>query len=120
MLALTLFSVALSGLAQVSFKLGVSSDAVRGALAGKALPQILLSVALSPGVIGGLVLYGVGTMAWLSVLSKTELSVAYPFVGFSFIITAVLGFILFHEPLGASRLLGTALVIAGVVLAGRG
>lgn len=119
-LALILFSVALSGLAQVSFKLGMSSDAVRRAIAASGLPQMLLAVALSPGVIGGLVLYGVGTLAWLSVLSRTPLSVAYPFVGFSFVITAALGYLLFHEALGPARLFGTALVVAGVVLVGRG
>lgn len=120
MLALILFSVTLSGLAQVSFKLGMSSEAVRGAISGRALPEILLAVALSPGVVAGLALYGVGTLVWLSVLSRTELSLAYPFVGFSFIITAALGFLLFHEAMGPSRLIGTALVIGGVVLVGRG
>jgi multidrug transporter EmrE-like cation transporter len=120
MLALILFSVTLSGLAQVSFKIGMSSEAVRGAISQQVLSKTLLAVALSPGVIVGLVLYGVGTLAWLSVLSRTQLSLAYPFVGFSFIITAALGFLLFHEALGPSRLVGTALVIAGVVLVGRG
>jgi multidrug transporter EmrE-like cation transporter len=120
MLALILFSVALSGLAQVCFKLGMSSEAVRGAIAGRSLPQLLLSVALNPGVVAGLALYGVGTLAWLSVLSQIPLSLAYPFVGFSFVITAALGYLLFHEALGPSRLIGTALVVAGVVLVGRG
>lgn len=120
MLALILFSVALSGLAQVSFKFGMSSDSVREAIAGRGLSRILLAVTLSPGVMAGLTLYGFGTLAWLSVLSRTPLSLAYPFVGFSFIITAALGFLLFHEALGPARLIGTALVVVGVVLVGHG
>jgi len=119
-LALILFSVALSGLAQVSFKLGMSSGAVREALSQRTLPQAVQAVVLNPGVIGGLMLYAIGTVAWLSVLARTELSLAYPFVGFSFIITAAMGYLLFHEPLGPARLVGTGLVIAGVVLVGRG
>jgi drug/metabolite transporter (DMT)-like permease len=118
-LLLILASVALSGLAQVSFKLGVSSGPVSAAVASGSLPRLLTAYALSPGVIAGLAMYGIGTVVWLGVLARTPLSIAYPFVGLSFIITATLGFLMFGETLTAGRVLGTALVIGGVVLVGR-
>ena len=74
---------------------------------------------LRPGVLGGLALYGIGTVVWLRALARTELSQAYPFVGLGFVLTAALGYVLFNEALGPSRLIGTALVIAGVFLVGR-
>jgi multidrug transporter EmrE-like cation transporter len=120
MLLLILFSVGLSGLAQVAFKLGVSAEPVRLAFADGSMLQILRAFALSPGVLIGLGMYGVGAVAWLSVLARTPLSLAYPFVGLSFIITALAGYWLFHETPVPARLIGTALVIAGVVLVGRG
>jgi multidrug transporter EmrE-like cation transporter len=119
-LLLALFSVSLSGLAQAAFKLGVSAPAARAAFAQGSPLLVAQALALSPGVIGGLALYGVGTLVWLNVLARTPLSVAYPFVGLSFVLTAVLGYLLFQEALSPVRLAGTALVILGVALVGRG
>ena len=90
---LILFSVTLSALAQVSFKLGMSNRLER------AVPQTgwldpFLAMA-TPGVIGGLVLYGIGTLLWLQVLARTSLSQAYPFVGLGFVLTSLFGVLLF-------------------------
>ncbi len=78
-------------MAQVSFKFGVSSSSVRGSLVSGSLIEAVLAFSRNPGIIGGLALYGVGTLLWLNVLARTELSQAYPFVGLGFVITAVLG-----------------------------
>ncbi|HLI67208.1 MAG TPA: hypothetical protein VKU90_12665 [Caulobacteraceae bacterium] len=119
-LLMILFSVSLSGLAQVAFKAGVSAPGARAAFASQSPVAMLLAMSLSPAIVGGLALYGVGTAVWLAVLSRAPLSTAYPFVGLSFVITAGLGWWLFHEPIGPARLAGTALVVAGIVLVARG
>jgi drug/metabolite transporter (DMT)-like permease len=118
-LLLTLLSVSLSGLAQVAFKFGVSTPGFRNAFATP--PSAAIIVALcNPGVLGGLALYAVGTLTWLTVLSRTDLSLAYPFVALSFMITSAAGWLIFHEALSPGRLAGLALVVGGVVLCGRG
>jgi multidrug transporter EmrE-like cation transporter len=114
-----LLSVSLSGLAQVFFKIGVSTGPVRAALAAGALPQMLLAFALSPAILAGLAMYGVGTLVWLNVLARMDLSLAYPFVGLSFLVTALFGHFLFHEAFHAGRVFGTGLVIAGIILVAR-
>ena len=119
-LMLIWISVSLSALAQVAFKFGVSSRPVRDALAVGGAPAAVLSFATSPAILGGLALYGVGTLLWLNVLARTELSQAYPFVGLGFVLTAFLGYALFNDSLGPTRLLGTALVITGIILVARG
>ncbi len=119
-LALILVSVALSACAQVLFKIGVSSAPGQIAPSDASLVGAVVRMLLRPGVLGGLALYGVGTVLWLSALSRTELSQAYPFVGLGFVLTALLGHFLFSEPLGPGRLAGTALVVAGVYLVARG
>lgn len=118
-LALILISVTLSACAQVLFKLGVSAVSSTEVTSNPSLIGAILGTLLRPGVLGGLALYGVGTVVWLRALARTELSQAYPFVGLGFVLTAALGYLLFNEALGPSRLLGTALVIAGVFLVGR-
>lgn len=118
-LALILISVALSACAQVLFKFGVSPTVGADTSGNSSLFGAILETLLRPGVLGGLALYGIGTVVWLRALARTELSQAYPFVGLGFVLTAALGYLLFNEALGPSRLIGTALVIAGVFLVGR-
>ncbi len=116
-LALILVSVTLSACAQVLFKFGVTP--VPGPVVNPSLIGGVISTLLRPGVLGGLTLYGIGTVVWLRALAQTELSQAYPFVGLGFVMTAALGYVMFDEALGPTRLIGIALVIAGVILVGR-
>ncbi|MBS0639449.1 MAG: SMR family transporter [Acetobacteraceae bacterium] len=119
-LGLILLSITLSAIAQVLFKVGMSSAGVKQALAGGSPLDAALAVFLSAGVLGGLSLYGIGTVLWLGVLSKTEVSLAYPFVGLGFVFTALIGWLLFGESLTLMRIAGIALIIAGIVVISRG
>ena len=113
LLATILGTVCLSAVAQVALKVGTRS---LSSGAGKGLPGVLLSVASSPFIWLGLGIYGASVLAWLWVLSKTDVSVAYPFVGISFVLTAVMGAVLLHENVSPLRIAGTALVIFGCIL----
>ena len=118
-LALALASICMSAVAQVLFKLGMSGVSVRAALADGTAPAIVRAVALNPGILGGLALYGLGTVFWLGVLSRAELSQAYPFVGLSFVLTAIFGAVLFHDALSPQRIAGIVAIVLGVWLVGR-
>jgi drug/metabolite transporter (DMT)-like permease len=118
-LGLILLSISMSAIAQVLFKFGMSSVAVKQALAGGSPMQAAVAVFLSVGVLGGLSLYGIGTVLWLGVLSRTEVSQAYPFVGLGFVLTALIGYFLFGDALGPLRIAGIALVMAGIFLISR-
>ncbi|MEZ5675775.1 EamA-like transporter family protein [Thalassovita litoralis] len=111
--ALVFISVAISAVAQTAFKLGVSRvapDAGAGLL-GKALAMLF-----SPWVLGGLALYGVGTVLWLFALKRLDLSLAYPFVAMSFVMVAMSGMLVLGEPVNAARVLGIGLIVAGLVV----
>jgi multidrug transporter EmrE-like cation transporter len=114
-----MLSVTLSAFAQVSFKYGMSASGPRSAAAGASSLIVLFNTLASPGVLGGLALYGLGTLLWLQVLSRTDLSQAYPFVGIGFVITALLGAFLFGETMTAMRSTGIVLVIIGIYLIAR-
>jgi multidrug transporter EmrE-like cation transporter len=119
-LLLILASVGLGAVAQVLMKLGMTAGPMREALATGAPVRVVVAVLTSPGVMGGLALYGIATVLWLGVLSRVELSQAYPFVGLSFVLAAVLGYFVFADAVSATRVAGIALIVAGVVLVGRG
>jgi multidrug transporter EmrE-like cation transporter len=109
-------TVSLSALAQVALKLGT---APLKSTAGKSLPDILLSVAASPFIWIGLGIYAASVLGWIWVLSKTDVSVAYPFVGLGFVLTAIMGAVFLHENVSPLRIAGTLLVIFGCILIAR-
>jgi multidrug transporter EmrE-like cation transporter len=109
-------SVLMSALAQVTLKAGMSSTSVKSALVDGFNVDTVLAVAQSPGVIGGLALYGASVAVWLAVLAQIDVSRAYPFVGLGFLITMSFGYFFLGEPLNLQKILGTLLVTAGVYL----
>jgi drug/metabolite transporter (DMT)-like permease len=117
--ALIIGSVMLSALAQLVLKSGMSSDHIQRVLAHGKLLETAWTVASNLYVIAGLSLYAFSAVVWLLVLARVDVSFAYPFVGLGFILTMLLGWLVLHEPVGISRLLGTLLVALGVYLISR-
>ncbi len=115
-LALVLCSVACSSLAQILLKQGMASASVQQALASGNSGAIALSVLLSATVPFGLFLYGLGALVWLFVLARVDVSVAYPFMSLGFVITMVLGFLVFSEPVTARKAIGAFALMSGVYL----
>lgn len=115
-LCLILLCVSLSAVAQITLKTGMSSARVVAAMAGGDTMAAAFTVATTPAVIIGLGLYGIGAVAWLLVLSKIDVSIAYPFNGIGFIVTSALAMTLLGEHVGILRWIGTLLVAGGVYL----
>ena len=114
-LCLILLCVCLSAIAQITLKTGMSSSRVMAAMAGDGVTAAF-TVATTPAVIIGLALYGFGAVAWLLVLNKVDVSMAYPFNGIGFIVTSALAVMLLGEHVGILRWIGTLLVAGGVYL----
>lgn len=118
-LALIFLSVAVGVTGQLSLKVGM--DRV-GPIDGTSVAhpvETLSNVIRSPMVWVGLALYGLGAVAWLIVLSRLDLSFAYPFVALSYAITPILAWRLLDESVSALRWLGIAVIILGVVIVSR-
>lgn len=115
-LALILLSVAMSAGAQLVLKKGMSAPALQQVMARGNSFDTLVHIFLSPLVISGLFIYFLGAVVWLLVLSKVELSQAYPFVGLGFILTLILSVLFLSETASMMRIIGTMVIVAGVVM----
>jgi len=80
---------------------------------------IALQVAVNPFVLLGLFAYVVSVLVWLLVLSRVEVSFAYPMLSIGYIVNAVAGYYLFQENLSMTRITGILIIIAGVYLVTR-
>lgn len=104
---------------QLSLKMGMNHA---GTIDGSSLAhpvETLRNVVRSPMVWVGLALYGLGAVAWLIVLSRLDLSFAYPFIALSYAITPILACRLLDEPVSGLRWLGIVVIILGVVIVSR-
>ena len=79
----------------------------------------IMAAAMSPFIWFGLVIYALSVALWLWVLSKVDLSVAYPFVGVGFLVTMLFGIVLLNENVTPMRIIGTVLIVGGCVLVGK-
>lgn len=117
-LSLAVVSIVLSVAAQFSLKAGMSSDAIKDAMNQAASLKVFSAILGNVYVMSGFVLYGLGAIVWLGVLSKWDVSKAYPMVGLGFVFTAALGFWI-GEQVSLTRMIGVVLVCVGVILIGR-
>jgi len=73
----------------------------------------------NPYLWSGLCCYALSIGLWLAVLSKVQVSLAYPMLSVGYIIAAVLGYVFLHESLSPHRMLGIGVICLGVVLISR-
>lgn len=111
-----IISVGFSAAGQTFLKLGLNNipSAEKRSGAG-----VLLAAATQPLCWLGICLFAFSVLLWMIVLSRAQLSWAYPLLGLSYVLVVLSGRIVFGEQLTPSRILGTALVIAGAVFIGR-
>ena len=113
-------SVVMASVAQVLLKFGMNSPAVQKVIAvGDAL-SIISTISLNVMVVTGLALYFLSAVVWLFVLSRIELSSAYPFAALGFVFTAILARLILGESFNLAKISGTLLIIGGVMLIARG
>lgn len=81
--------------------------------------QIIWQIATAPYVIGGLLIYGVGTFFWLITLSRIELSVAYPFVSLNQVLILLIAWLVLREQISPMRAAGVIIICTGMLLVAR-
>lgn len=113
-LILILISTAFGVAGQTALKLGVDKPGMAESATG-ILPVISL-IFKSPLVLLGLVFYALGALAWIAVLSRLDLSLAYPFLALNFVLVTLSGRFLLGETVPPLRWLGILVIIAGILL----
>ena len=76
----------------------------------------IFQIVFNPWVFAGLTTFVISMASHLYVLSKVELSFAYPFLSLAYVAVAVFAFVLFKEDLNSWRIAGIAFICVGTVL----
>ena len=111
-LVLIVVTVLINTFGQFMVKTGVNRIGVVSLLDVHAIIRALTSWL----VIGGFVIYFISALIWISILSRADLSWAFPILSLSYVITALLSPVLLNESFSAQRLIGTLVICLGVFL----
>jgi multidrug transporter EmrE-like cation transporter len=113
-LAMILFTVTTNAVAQLLLKRGMPGIGDLSA-AGGGIIGTAFTVLFNPYVFAGLCTFVISMASHLFVLSRVQLSYAYPFLSLAYVIVAVGSWYLFSEDIGLWRVLGIGLIILGTI-----
>jgi drug/metabolite transporter (DMT)-like permease len=107
-------SVLFAAAGHLLIKSGLNSLRAAGVPSG--LVPRLMSYLFAPAVMGGLLIYGIGTALWVFAVSKRDISYLFPLSALNYVVVALGGRWLFGESILATRWIGILVVIGGVWL----
>jgi drug/metabolite transporter (DMT)-like permease len=81
--------------------------------------EFLPRIVTSGFVIGGFLAYAVSAALWIVILSRAELSWAFPMVSLSYVLTAILSPVLLGESFSVQRFVGILVICLGVYIVSR-
>lgn len=119
-MVLLLVAVLLGVLGQLLLKMGMTQVGTlefSGGLAG--LIQTGIRVFSNLKVLGGFAAYGVSSLFWIVVLSKLNLSLAYPMLALNYVLVPLTARLFLGEQVPGLRWLGMGVIIIGVVIISR-
>lgn len=119
-MVLILVAVLLGVVGQLLLKMGITQVgtlAFGSGLAG--LIQLGLRVFGNLKVLGGFAVYGLSSLFWIVVLSKVDLSLAYPMLALNYVLVPLTAWLFLGEQVPTLRWLGAGVVIIGVVIISR-
>ncbi|MCU4178386.1 transporter [Bosea sp. BH3] len=111
---LILFTVLTNAAAQLMLKRGMtgigSFDVANDGLIGT-----VFRVVFNPFVFAGLCTFVISMASHLIVLSKVQISYAYPFLSLAYVVVAAYAYFVFNEDLSLTRVAGIGLIVLGTV-----
>jgi drug/metabolite transporter (DMT)-like permease len=115
---LILLAVIINATAQLLLKAGTNRIGVFN-FSWSNIAPISLQVISNPFILAGLACYVLAVIVWILVLSRTEVSVAYPMISLAYILNAIAAYYFFNEDLSLVRIAGIGVIIFGVYLIAR-
>jgi len=113
---LILVSVLLNCAAQLSIRKGML---LIGEVGMNGFIQNLGSMLMNAWLWIAMLCYAVSILMWMVVLSKVEVSFAYPFLSIGYVVAAVVGYYFLGESLSLIRIMGILVICIGVYLISR-
>jgi len=83
------------------------------------LSSLFYQFGTNPWLWLGMICYVISFLVWIFVLSKTDVSIAYPLAALGYVITAFMAYFLLGEHITFLRIAGTIVILLGVFMVAR-
>ncbi len=117
-ISLILTSVFLGAIGQILLKAGANNLGELD-LSLYAFFRSIITIIKIPQIIIGAVFFGLSSLLWIKVLTKSQLSYAYPMVSLSYVVVGIASAVFFNEPVTVNKVLGISAIVAGVFILNR-
>lgn len=94
------------------------AGALPGDISGKM--YYIAKLLINPWVLSGMLASFLAGVSWMLSMSKFEISYAYPFMSLNYLIVLAAGYMIFSESMSGLKLIGTILVISGLIVISKG
>jgi multidrug transporter EmrE-like cation transporter len=115
MFILILCGVVLNAIAQLFLKHGMNQVGHFSFVLDNIFP-IAWKVMTTPAIVGGLFCYVLSVVFWLLVLSRVDVSYAYPMLSIGYIVNAFGAHFFLNEELSLMRMLAILVIMLGIFL----
>lgn len=117
-LLMIIISVCLSSFGQVTLKIGTNRLGPLHLSKGF-LADDIMKIARTPEILLGLLLFASSFFIWIKVISRSELSLAYPMASLGYVNVLLFSHVLFNEAITVNKIVGIAVIITGVFILNR-
>lgn len=114
-LVIALISIFLGATGQFLFRLGMLSY---GKVTVDNIWKQLFGIITTPAIFFGFACFGISSILWLVVISRWELSYAYPMVALGYVLAIVYGSLFLQEVITLPKLVGSGLILLGISILG--
>ena len=113
--ALLAVAILLTVMGELLLKRGMNLHGELNIAASTLVPTVWQLVT-NPFILGGFTLIFSGSLFWLSVISRIDLSVAYPMLSTGYVLVVLASALFLGEQVTALRMLGVFVIVVGVFL----
>lgn len=112
---LILLSVCLGSFGQITLKIGANKIGQFN-LAKETVLSDAAHILKTPEILMGLILFGASFLLWIKVLTRSELSLAYPMASLGYINVVAVSSWLFGESITQNKIVGILFIMIGIVI----
>ncbi|MCC8375630.1 hypothetical protein CKY10_14190 [Photorhabdus sp. HUG-39] len=113
------FSIFFSSSSQLLLKKGAAQVSIPPQIDFANLTRLLGELVFNVYLVSGVIFQVIALLSWIYILKKVDVSFAYPFISLGFIFVMFMGYLLFNEPLTLMKVIGTLVIILGVIIMGK-
>ena len=82
--------------------------------------SFLFSLFLNPWIISAFIAAFLASLFWMAVMTKLQLSHAYPFMSLAFVLVLIVSGLFFHELISPLKIVGISLIVLGIIVGSQG